>query len=376
MTGNTATLSSESTIINEDVGYIGRIPVRNLWLLMLYASDLYRQVNHAEKVSVEENPDEIANLVAAILSQQVEQRIKRNLSFGFQMREASLNRVRGRIDIMKTECEGLLDKGKVFCRFDELTINTPQNCYVRSALEVLIKIVNKPALKHKCRSIANSLKRMGVVGEKPNYSEVSVNRFGRHDLIDKKMLTVAHLAFNLALPTESAGEKYLSLPNREITWVRKLYEKGIAGFYAVNLFEHGWCVEAGKRIYWLIDKKSEGIDAILPSMQTDIVLTHKSTGRRIIIDTKFNSIVTKGWHRDKTIRSAYMYQIYAYLKSQEKIDDHLANNASGILLHPSIENNVDESVVIQGHNIRFTTVDLSAEAKQIQTQLLQIIEER
>jgi 5-methylcytosine-specific restriction enzyme subunit McrC len=27
-------------------GYIGRIPIRNLWLLMLYASDLFKQSDY------------------------------------------------------------------------------------------------------------------------------------------------------------------------------------------------------------------------------------------------------------------------------------------------------------------------------------------
>ena len=34
------------------VGYIGRIPVRNIWLLMLYASDLYPQSTEDMSVAV------------------------------------------------------------------------------------------------------------------------------------------------------------------------------------------------------------------------------------------------------------------------------------------------------------------------------------
>ena len=280
-------------------GYIGRIPVRNLWFLMLYASDLSLQLAHASPVSVVDNPDDIPDLVGKILSTEVERRIKRNLSFGYQTRETTLNRVRGRIDLLYTERHRLLDKGKVFCRFDELTIDTPRNRFVRSALEKISKLVKHQSLRHRCRSIANSLRRMGVVGEKPGDAEVSIYRFGRHDAIDRKMVAAAHLAFNLALPTESAGTKYLSLPDREITWIRKLYEKGIAGFYDFTLSSKGWRIEAGNVIRWTIDQKSSGIDKILPSMRTDITLSHEKSGRRIIIDTKFNSIVKKGWYRDE-----------------------------------------------------------------------------
>jgi len=93
-----------------------------------------------------------------------------------------------------------------------------------------------------------------------------------------------------------------------------------------------------------------------------------------VIDTKFNSVVTRGWHREETLRSGYVYQIYAYLRSQEGNGDPLAETASGLLLHPSVGDMVNEAVVIQNHEIRFATVDLGATAKEIRAQLLQVLE--
>lgn len=358
---------------HEGIGRIGRIPVRNLWLLMLYASDLFRDLEKA-KVAVEDNPDDIPDLVAEMLCRRVERRIQRNLSYGYQSREAVLGRVRGRIDLLNTERHRLLDRGKVACRFHELTIDTARNRYVRTALEEISKIVLRGGLAHRCRSLAASLRRMGVTGERPNRGEVSIDRFGRHDADDQPMVAAAHLAFNLALPTEAAGSKQLSLPDREITWIRKLYEKGIAGFYDVVLSRNGWHVDAGKTIGWQIESKSLGIDKILPSMRTDIILDHSDAGRRIVIDTKFNSVVTRGWYREETLRSGYVYQIYAYLRSQEGNGDLLAENASGLLLHPSVGDMVNEAVVIQNHEIRFATVDMGATAKEIREQLFQVLE--
>lgn len=369
----TLTATSLMSDVHEGIGRIGCIPVRNLWLLMLYASDLFRDLEKA-KVAVEDNPDDIPDLVAEMLCRRVERRIQRNLSYGYQSCEAILGRVRGRIDLLNTERHRLLDRGKVACRFDELTIDTARNRYVRTALEEISKIVLQGALAHRCRSLAASLRRMGVTGERPNRGEVSIDRFGRHDADDQPMVAASHLAFNLALPTEAAGAKQLSLPDREITWIRKLYEKGIAGFYDVVLSKSGWRVDAGKTIGWQIESKSLGIDKILPSMRTDIILDHSDAGRRIVIDTKFNSVVTRGWYREVTLRSGYVYQIYAYLRSQEGNGDPLAENASGLLLHPSVGDMVNEAVVIQNHEIRFATVDLGATAKEIREQLLQVLE--
>jgi len=352
---------------------LGKIPVRNLWLLMLYASDLYRHLG-TSKVDVEDNPDEIADLVAEILCHQVEERMMRNLSYGYESKVAVISRVRGRIDTLTTERQRLLEKGKVCCRFDELTVDTPRNRYVRAALECLTKLKIKSALARKCRILTLSFERLGVGKIKPvNYSGKS-ERFGRHDISDQKMIAAADLAFSLSLPTEFDGQFHLTTPDTQKEWLRKLFEKAIAGFYAVVLSGHGWRVEAGKSIGWAIEQKSSGIDKIFPLMRTDITLSHEILCRRIIIDTKFNSIVTKGWYRDETLRSGYIYQIYTYLRSQEGLGDPLADKATGILLHPSIGSMLDESVVIQGHEIRFATIDLSAETKLIRHQLLQIVE--
>ena len=144
-----------------------------------------------------------------------------------------------------------------------------------------------------------------------------------------------------------------------------------AGFYEVVLSFEGWRVHRGTKMQWLIDRRTSRIDEILPAMKTDIVLDHAASGRRIIIDTKFTSVVTGGWYRDETLRSGYLYQIYAYIHSQIGRGDSMADCASGLLLHPSVgQPPVDETVVIQGHAIRFATVDLTATTNVIRAQLL------
>jgi 5-methylcytosine-specific restriction enzyme subunit McrC len=356
-----------------ELGHIGRIPVRNLWLLMLYASELFRQLDRG-KIAIEDNPDDIPDLVAELLARVVERRLMRNLSFGYRTKEAVLSRVRGHIDLLRTERHQLLARGMVACRFEDLTVNTPRNRFVRAALDTIARVVHRPDLAHRCRALAGSLKRIGVTGEKPSRSEISADRFGYRNADDQLMTTAAYLAFDLALPTETTGNKLLALPDREINWVRRLYEKAVAGFYDVTLSGAGWHIDAGKTIGWLIEGKTPGIDKILPAMRTDVVLDHHGTGQRIVIDTKFTSIITKGWYREDTLRSGYIYQIYAYLRSQEGNGDKLASHASGLLLHPSVDEMVDETVVIQGHAIRFATVDLGATACEIRKQLLRVVE--
>ena len=203
---------------------------------------------------------------------------------------------------------------------------------------------------------------------------MSADRFGRQDADDRLMVALSQLACDLALPTEEAAATRLFTPSREMAWVRRLYEKAIAGFYAVVLPARGWTVQAGQQLQWPVGAKTAGIPDILPGMRTDIVLDRAAEGRRIVIDTKFNALLTSGWYREETLRSGYVYQIYAYLRSQE--GEPVANAAEGLLLHPSVGGEiVDEAAQIQGHLIRFSTVDLSLPASKIRERLLAIVED-
>jgi 5-methylcytosine-specific restriction enzyme subunit McrC len=352
---------------------IGRIPVRNLWLLMLYASDLvrYRGLFHA---LLEKDLEDLPELIAKLLASEVDKRLRRNLSRGYRTRAAVLERVRGRIDTLKTYSWQLFARGEVACRFDDLTIDTPRNRLVRSALDLMGGLVRQgnESLSHACRTLAKDLGRLGVGGLRPSNMEVTTDQIGRHEAQDKPMVALSRLAFDLALPTEEAGPTSLMTPEREEAWVRRLFERAVGGFYEVELAPSGWLVRRGMRLGWQKSTGSPGMGAIMPGMTTDIMLDSPAHERRIVIDTKFTSIVTSGRFKEEILKSVYIYQIYAYLRSQENLDS-LWNLAEGLLLHPAIGTDVDEWAIIQGHKIRFATIDLTQTTRRIQDTLRALV---
>lgn len=353
-------------------GYVGRIPVRNLWLLMLYASDLFRMRGRG-RVAREDSPDELPNLVAEILAHAVEKRQRRQLSLGYRRRDAVINRVRGRIDVLKTARGHLLSRGRVACRFDELTIDTARNRFVRGALEQASRLATNTAVVRRCRNLAHELKRMGVAGILPSPAEVQADRVGRQDIDDRFMFAAAKLVFEMAMPTEDSGTHALPLPDKEAQWVRRLFERAVGGFYEVVLENEGWRVRTGMWLDWHMERRTAGVDSILPNMKTDVVLEHGDSQRRIVIDTKFAPVLTSGWYREETLRSGYLFQIYAYLRSQAGRGSPVADRAEGLLLHPSVGRHVDEAAVIQGHPIRFATVDLATSGTEIRQRLLDVV---
>ena len=103
-------------------------------------------------------------------------------------------------------------------------------------------------------------------------------------------------------------------------------------------------------------------------------MENQKKARRIIIDTKFNELLSRGWHRDETIRNSYVYQMYSYLRSQEDfVEDSLARTTAGVLLHPTVSKEFNEAVSIQDHDIWFATVNLAGSAQSIRDRILEIV---
>jgi 5-methylcytosine-specific restriction enzyme subunit McrC len=152
----------------------------------------------------------------------------------------------------------------------------------------------------------------------------------------------------------------------------KIYERFVANFYRFQLKD--WEVNAQKRLDWHARESNEHLPLMIP----DLVLQEKPAGlgRILILDTKFtaHSLVENQWGKP-IYDSAHLYQVYAYLKSQEHLSAaHRA--ASGVLLYPAVGQRVSERVRLQDHVIRIESVDLAAPWQEIEEQLMAIIHHR
>jgi 5-methylcytosine-specific restriction enzyme subunit McrC len=223
--------------------------------------------------------------------------------------------------------------------------------------------------------LASSLARAGVGGGRPSRADMALDQLGRNDANDRFMIALARLAFDLALPTEDSGPTALVAPDREEVWVRRLFEKAVLGFSRIELEPLGWTVRGGLTLNWQLSENSEGLAAILPRMVTDIVLDPPDEGYRVIVDTKFASIVSAGRFRNVSLKSGYLYQMYAYIRSQEGRGPRW-NGAAGLFLHPAVDGAFHEHAVIQNHPITFATVDLSGPAAAIRNELRTLLRGR
>ncbi|SHR17436.1 5-methylcytosine-specific restriction enzyme subunit McrC [Mycobacteroides abscessus subsp. bolletii] len=95
-------------------------------------------------------------------------------------------------------------------------------------------------------------------------------------------------------------------------------------------------------------------------MQTDIMLTNMTKTRRVVVETKFTDALTEH-HGKTTIKRDFIFQIYAYLRSQAGAGNAAADSSEGVLLFATTNGRspIDRSVTIQGHRITFLSVDLA-----------------
>ena len=340
-------------------------------MLLVYAAGLAEFLDRfdAEIDEAAELPD----LLARFLTVVVERRLRHSLSRGYRPKFELLARVRGRIDWLGTETGLNLQRGRIMCRFEELTQDTPRNRLVRAALEAMQGRVGDRELAAACGRLARELMQGGVSAGRPSRTELSRDQIARHDADDRLMVAVANLALDTVLPSEASGDAHLTRLDRDERRLRLIFEKAVAGLYRHELHgREGWRVRQQASLTWQAELPTPGLMTLLPSMEADIILDRGSSSRTVI-DTKFTSIITHGHFGNEGLKSAHIYQLYAYLRSQTGGGDALADTANGILLHPSLDRHVDEAVTIQGHRLRFVTIDLSMSSSDIRTTLLDIV---
>ena len=197
---------------------------------------------------------------------------------------------------------------------------------------------------------ASSSAAHGVSRLAPSRADLAADRIGRNDAEDRFIgaLRVSRSIWRFRRKVRQNGG---DAPDREEAWVRRLFEKAVLGFARAELEPLGWSVRGSIPLVWQFSS-SGALSTILPHMVTDIVLDAPNADRRLIIDTKFTSVLRIGRFGDASLKSEYLYQMYAYLRSQEGLDCR-CNDVEGLFIHPAMGAALHEHVVIQGHEITF-----------------------
>jgi 5-methylcytosine-specific restriction enzyme subunit McrC len=383
------------------------IPIRNLWHMLLYAWNEVplNALRHAVMEDIEHVPT-LDALLASMLTKLMQQRLRIGLGHDYVDEERTLRGIRGRIDFAESLKNLTLERGQMTCEFQRYSANSLKNQIIRSTLARLIKTVqfgpsparasghlapagsgperrasvetpidrratpeaaSRKEIQQKLRQLIRNLDGIDFIELTPEL--IHRQQLVHHDRDYRLMLAICDLILQRQMPAGPGTRSASAVPalDRDALVLHNVYERFVANFYRIHLA--GWNVTAQKRLEWHAKKTNEH----LPFMIPDLVLQEKSSGQFIVLDTKFtaHSLIENQWGKP-VFDSSHLYQLYAYLKSQEHVSE-AHRSASGILLYPAIQTRFSDRIDLQDHTMRIECIVLTAPWQEIESDLIELI---
>ncbi|MDQ3006346.1 MAG: hypothetical protein M3R47_13315 [Chloroflexota bacterium] len=348
------------------------IPIRNLWHMLLYAWNEIPLQKHWVLADAEHAPT-LDALLVSILMKLMRSRLSIGLGRDYVDDEGTLQGIRGRINFSDSLKRRTFERGRASCEFETYSANAPRNQIIRTTLARLIQTGqfgsdpdSANELRHSLRRLTRNLDGIDIIELTPEL--IHRQQLGRNDRDYRLMLSICALILQRQMPTESAGDKHLPILDHDVFVLYKVYERFVANFYRIHL--QGWDVFAQKRLEW----HEKQANKYLPSMQPDLVLQERSSSRSIILDTKFtaHSFIENQWGKE-VFDSSHLYQLYAYLRSQEHLSE-AHRMGIGILLYPVIDDRFSERIELQDHIMRVESIDLASPWQDIESRLLELVQ--
>jgi len=341
------------------------IPIRNIYYLLCYAWNRLDEGNIVDVSGVDTT--ELADLFATVLINGARHLLRRGLDQNYEAHEEELSSIRGRVDVARSARRMLFSHGKAYCQFDELTVNTLPNQILKSTMRCLIGV---PELDKDLRKKLNVLHRdLRGIDDIP-LSRLIFRKVQLHsnNRFYKFLLNICELVLDSWLVDEKTGKYKFRDFIRDDGKMARLFENFILNFFKT---ERSDLDVRKERIYWVAESETDPELRLLPTMETDISI--RSSSHTLIIDAKYYSQTLQSYFDSKSIHSANLYQIFAYLKNLELRGGNDAN-AEGMLLYPVVDREIRESYNLHGHTIRISTLDLSREWKDIRAELLGLVQ--
>lgn len=339
------------------------IPIQNIYYMLSYAFQVLNEQGYRSIAT--EQFHNTAELMAAILSKGIATQIKRGLGKEYISQTETLSSLRGKLDITESIKTQTMLKKQMICTYDEFSVNGNLNRIIKSTVVLLLKSDISAKRKKDLRKL------MVYFGDVEVIDLHSVNwniRYNRNNQTYRMLISVCYLVVNGLLQTNSDGTtKMMDFLDEQR--MCRLYEKFILEYYRK---EYPKLTVNPSQIPWQLD---DGIDAMLPIMQTDIMLSYQE--KVLIIDAKYYSNMTQTQFGVHTLHSGNLYQIFTYVKNKEVELASKLHKVSGMLLYAKTDEIIypDNKYQMSGNKISVRTLDLNLDFTGIAAQLNEIVEE-
>jgi 5-methylcytosine-specific restriction enzyme subunit McrC len=329
------------------------IRIQNIYHMLAYAFQILREQGY-ESCGTEEF-ENTADLLSAILAKGVSIQIKRGLGRTYIEETAPLSCLRGKIDVTESIKQQTIIKQQLVCTYDEFSVDTYMNRILKTTMELLLRYDIPKTRKKELRNLLLYFK------EVRNLDVHSIDwsfHFNRNNQSYQMLMAICYLIIKGLLQTSADGSVKLMQFLDEQRMCR-LYEKFILEYYKKH---YPQIRTSASQIGWALD---DGISAMLPTMQSDIMLTYGN--KTLIIDAKYYSHTTQVQYNVNTLHSNNLYQIFTYVKNKAAS----GGEVSGMLLYARTDEEIqpDNTYMMSGNRISVKTLDLNFEFAEIAGQL-------
>lgn len=332
--------------------------IKNIYYMLAYSYQNLLQSNYKEIQT--EAFDNVLDLFAAILARGIASQLKQGLYKEYVEHEDELCALRGKIDMPGTIRLKMQRANRLQCAFDEFSDDNPMNRILKTTSLLLltsdeVKRENQLALKRNMPYLSN----IGRLD--PMEIDWRRIRYNRNNQAYRMLMNLCYLTLTRLLLTTEAGKRRLTgfLDSQSM---ERLYEKFILEYFRKH---HPDLRAAPSQVAWNLD---DGMSDFLPDMKTDITLT--CSAKTLIIDAKYytHTMQTNAQFDARTIHSANLYQIYAYVKNK---DVRKTGNVSGLLLYAKTDEEITPDCVyrMDGNRIGTRTLDLNCDFNILAGQL-------
>ncbi len=340
-----------------------KIPVRNVYFLLLYAWD---RIGEAEERSVDEaDYTRLQDLFGHVLADAVARLLARGLERDYVAVGAEVPGVRGRLDLSVTMKRALRCRARTYCEFDELLYDVLPNRILKATLRSLLRV----ELHERVRSRIHRLyAKMDAVADAVISSrDFGLVRLHRNNRSYDFALRLCRLIHDNLMISEATGRARFRDFRKDDRQMAALFEEFVYRFF---LRERPAFRASRPHIQWHDAHGSEADLAWLPRMRTDVLL--EPPGRRIVLDTKYYTKAFQRSFQKQKIRSSHLYQIFAYVENRDANEPNGPPH-EGMLLYPVVGEAFSFDYRLKGHRMSVRSIDLDQPWRHVHADLLEVV---
>ncbi|MFK9092590.1 McrC family protein [Bacillus salipaludis] len=336
-----------------------KVPIRNLFCLLSYVNempDLVESLNDVDEDLI--TYDFIGNQFL----KEVQALHRRGLIKNYVVKRESTSRLGGRVMMNDSMPYIVARQPIVVCEKDQYSANILLNQVMKSTLKAICfnRFIKEETKKRSFTYMEYMPEVETLLLTRDIFSRIN---FGRHDIHYKRMIHLARLLHELTLLSHKHGNWSLFNAELDETALNQIFEKFLFHFYRIEQQDYQ---VASETMRWKLD----GNPSFLPSMKTDVSLTHKNGQQKIIMDAKFYKNIFQEHFGRSSFHSHNMYQLFTYLMHQPK---ELC--LRGILIYPFNGVEVDEAFIwSERMTMEILTINLDDSWKEIYRKLMEVLE--